>query len=93
MKRDVAILKVMDERWESQISHQQQEVLSSKGRVKLFYQSSEGFLATRRRFIDGYKRDVLEMDRVRGSSSIQQGNTTAQEGDTVGDALLYSQGQ
>ena len=43
----------------------------------------------RRRFLDVYKRDVQEMQELKGSKAIREGNSIAHDGDVIGDALLY----
>ena len=59
-----------------------------KRRLHKLSPCSDEFFSIRRRFLDIYKQDVLQMDELKWSSIIQQGDIIAHEGDAVGDAIL-----
>jgi len=64
-------------------------------RVKALSQAFEGYRKFRHRFIDVYRRDVLDvlddLDR-QGCKKIGEGNQVTHEGDVVTDAGLYTFG-
>ena len=74
---------------QKEIGEHQKEILSLKSHVRLLTQCSEGYLTIRRRFLDVYKRDVKDMEELKGSKAIREGNSIAHEGDALGDAVLF----
>lgn len=95
MKRDIIILKARDSTKTSHIEELRQndwelrqKVRCLESRVRCLVQSSEGYLAIRRRFLDVYKRDI-KMQTPMNSKAIHQGNISAYEGDALGDAALF----
>ncbi len=100
LKKQIAILMAKDEGRASQIvQHQQQivqhqqQIASLEKQVSRLSQSSEGYLAIRRRFLDVYKRDIKGMEEVKGNKAIREGNIIAHEGDALGDAALFDRDQ
>lgn len=74
---------------QNEIKEHQNEITSLKGQVGRLIQSSEGYLAIRRRFLDVYQRDIKGNEELKGSKAIQTGNLGAHEGDALGDAVLF----
>ncbi|MCJ1373734.1 hypothetical protein MMC20_004963 [Loxospora ochrophaea] len=93
MKREMNILMAKDEKRASQIDEHQRQISSLESRVRQLVQSSEGYLSTRRRFLDVYKRDIKAMNELKGSKAIREGCRTAHEGDALGDAVLFDRDQ
>lgn len=52
---------------------------------------SDGYLAIRSRYIDVYRRDILQVSDV-SPANIRSGNQAAHHGDAFVDAMLYERG-
>src|SRR5579862_8032371 len=52
----------------------------------------EGFMQIRSRFLDTFRRDILEDPTARWTSAIDTGNQVAHNGNAVADARLYNDG-
>lgn len=96
MKDDLAILKSKEQSREAKDGERardivvlQKDVVALRKEVRLLAQNSEGYLSIRRRFLDVFKRDIRNMQELRGSKSIRGGNVVAHHGDAVGDAFLF----
>ena len=74
---------------QKEIGEHQKEILSLKSHVRLLTQYSEGYLSIRRRFLDVYKREIKDMEELKGLKAIREGNLIAHEGDALGDAVLF----
>ena len=83
-------LTAKDEQKTAQLKEHQNEVTLLKGQVGRLIQSSEGYRAIRRRFLDVYQRDIKGIKEFKGSKAIQTGNLRAHEGDALGDAVLFN---
>ena len=83
-------LTAKDEQKTAQLKEHQNEVTLLKGQVGRLIQSSEGYRAIRRRFLDVYQRDIKGIKEFKGSKAIQTGNLRALEGDALGDAVLFN---
>ena len=75
------------------IGEHQKEISSLKSHGRTLAQCSEGYLSIRRRFLDVYKRDIKDMEELKGSKAIREGNSIAHEGDALGDAVLFNRDQ
>jgi len=61
-------------------------------RVKELTAACQGYLSIRHRFLDTFRRDILEDATARWTSMIQSGNAAAHDGDAVTDASLFETG-
>ena len=100
MRMEVNILKTKDETNTSQIGEHQKQIVehqkhisSLESRVKRLVQCSDGYLSIRRRFLDVFKRDIMDMKELKGSKAIREGNSRAHEGDALGDAVVFDRDQ
>jgi hypothetical protein len=91
--------KELIERNRSEIAALRDDVATLKNTVKIHEQKlsvlvtqHQGYLTIRQRFIDTYKRDVLQARPQATFHNIQAGNRAAHGGDAVTDAYLYSAG-
>ena len=68
----------------------QAEIADLQYRVKSLTKDAEGYRSIRHRFIDFYRRDVLENVDQKGHGRIHKGNKAAHRGDAITDATLYT---
>jgi len=86
-------MKEMMKRLENKLEKTDAAVADLQYRVKVLTQTSEGYRKIRRRFLEVYRRDILnEVDR-QGFKIISEGNEAAHDGDVVTDASLYTPGE
>lgn len=79
--------KKIDEH-EKKLEQCEMENTSLKSSVRFLAQTSDGYMSARKRFLDGYQRDVLNKD-LDGSEAMSKGNNKAHQGDALADAVLY----
>ena len=77
----------------SQIAVHQNQIAGLQRQVKGLTLASEGYRKIRNRFIDVYRRDVLDDVTRQGYQKIGAGNEAAHGGDAVADASLYTSGE
>ena len=75
----------------NEVGEYKRRISSLEDRERQLVQTSNGYLAIRRRFLDLYKRDVMK--EVKISKAIHDGNLVAHEGDAIGDAVLFNRDQ
>lgn len=68
----------------------QNQITGLQHRVKILALASEGYRKIRNRFLDVYRRDVLNDATGQGYQEIGDGNEAAHGGDAVVDASLYT---
>ena len=90
-KMDIQTSQIGD--LQKKIGEHQKEISSLKSHGRTLAQCSEGYLSIRRRFLDVYKRDIKDMEELKGSKAIREGNSIAHEGDALGDAVLFDRDQ
>jgi hypothetical protein len=76
-------------RIESEIASHKNQITDLRHRVTALTISSEGYQKIRHRFLDIYRRDVIEDVDPKGRKNIREGNEAAHEGDAISDAQLY----
>jgi hypothetical protein len=67
------------------------QIADVHNRVKVLTLASEGYRKIRHRFLEVYRRDVL--DDKQGRKKIGEGNEAAHEGDAIADAGHYTFGE
>jgi hypothetical protein len=68
----------------------QDQITSLQNHIRDLTLSSEGYQKIRDRFLDVYRRDILENIDRQGRRKIVEGNKAAHEGDAITDASLYT---
>jgi len=93
-------LKERTTRLEQQVKGLQDEqkktnvlITELQDRVSTLTLALEGYRKIRHRFLEVYRRDVLEDLNREGRQKIGKGNEAAHEGDAVADADLYASGE
>ena len=84
--------KQIDEH-QKRIDEDQKHISSLESHVKRLVQCSDGYLSIRRRFLDVFKRDIMDMKELKGSKAIREGDSRAHEGDALGDAVVFDRDQ
>src|SRR2546421_5211899 len=69
------------------------QIADLQHRVKVLTLSSEGYRKIRHRFLEVYRRDILDDVDRQGRKKIGEGNEAAHNGDAVTDASLYTFGE
>jgi hypothetical protein len=82
-------MKEMMKRLADNLEKTDAQVTDLQHRVKILTQTSEGYHKIRRRFLEVYRRDVLNEVHRQGLKIISEGNEAAHHGDVVADASLY----
>jgi len=93
MKEMMKRLENKLEKTDAEQKEMKTQITDLQYRVKVLTQTSEGYRKIRRRFLEVYRRDILnEVDR-QGLKIISEGNEAAHDGDAVTDASLYTPGE
>src|SRR5438045_1253820 len=69
------------------------QIADLQHRVKTLTLASEGYRKIRHRFLEVYRRDILEDVNRQGRKKIGDGNEAAHSGDAIADANLYASGE
>jgi hypothetical protein len=77
---------------DSKIDSQDRRIADLEAQLKVVKGASEGYLQIRQRFLDTFRRDILQVPEARWAPSIAAGNRAAHDGDAVTDASLYETG-
>ena len=75
---------------DTQIADHHAQIANLQDRVKTLTTDAEGYHGIRHRFIDVYRRDILQNVTEQGRIRINKGNVAAYGGDAITDATLYT---
>ena len=89
LKSQMAALTMRDAKRETEKKESSEEMLALKGTVTRLVNSSESYLAIRRRYIAVYQRDFKGRDDLKGSDAVNNGNLKAHVADAVADAIVF----
>jgi hypothetical protein len=81
------------QRTDAQLQRSDARITDLEHHVQVLTLASEGYRKIRHRFLEVYRRDVLDDVDRQGRKKIGEGNEAAHDGDAVTDALLYTSGE
>ena len=93
LKERIKRLEDKQEKTDAQLQKLDVQIAELEHRVQVLALVSEGYRKIRHRFLEVYRRDILnDVDR-QGLQRIDEGDEAAHHGDAVIDALLYTSGE
>ena len=88
MEKRLEILESKTATLEKERVEDKMEINCLKTEVRQLKESSDNYLCIRRRFLKTYIRDTKDAN-LSDHKVIKKGNVVAQEGDALGDAMVY----
>jgi hypothetical protein len=81
------------EKLEKRDADKEFQIADLQDRVKTLTLASDGYRKIRHRFLEVYRRDILDGINRQGYMKIGEGNEAAHNGDAIADAYLYTSGE
>lgn len=85
LEAEIASLKTL-------VTANKEASMATQKQVRYLLDQAKGYRGIGQRFLDVYRRDVLQDNSARCSAAIAAGNAAAHAGDAVSDASLYEAG-
>jgi hypothetical protein len=77
---------------EGKVTKLEEKASEHQTRIQQLTAACDGYLAIRQRFLDTFRRDILNDPYAKGTPTIRAGIAAARDGDAVTDASLYTTG-